>query len=109
MQVLYDIFLKTKNYNDIIQIVRNFICETDTTEKDISKINEKYKKLGEYLKSKDKYDVEEYISFEEAENAIGEKLDYKFFRYTNFLHDYGYYIIKVDFKNKRLYLDICFL
>jgi len=107
--ILYAIFLYTKNYNEIEQIVRDFILKTDTCEQNMDRIQEKYKKLGEYLKSKDKYDVEEFITFEEAEKVIEDTLDYQFFRFTNFFHDYGYYITKVDFENKRLYLDICYL
>lgn len=107
--VLYAIFLKTRNYNEIMHIVRDFILNTDTSYKNMDKIDEKYKKLGQYLKSKDKYDVEEFITFEEAEKAIEDTLDYQFFRFTNFFHDYGYYITKVDFQNKLLYLDICYL
>lgn len=107
--ILYAIFKKTKNINEIMQIVHNFILETDTGRKNMDKIDEKYKKLGKYLKSKDKYDVQEYITFEEVEKAIEDTLDYQFFKYTSLFHDYGYYITKVDFNKKIMWLDICYL
>ena len=107
--VMYAIYLINGNCDDLEDIVRDFILLTDTSYQNIPLIHEKYKKFADYLRNKDKYDVDETISFKEVENILGEKLDYQMFYYANFFRDYGYLIKRVDFENEIIYLDISYL
>ena len=106
--IVYAIYLIENNLNKLKNIIRYFIEITDCCEQNIPKIRDLYQTLATHLKSINKYDVCEYISFEEVEKIINKKLDYQFFFYTNFFIDFGYKITNVDFKNKLIYLDISY-
>lgn len=107
--LLYAIYLCTNSYDVICEIVRNFISLTDNSGKNYDKIRKKYQKLANYLRNKNKYDVQEKISFRKVERIIKEKIDYQFFYYPSILCDYGYRITKVDFKKRQIYLDISYM
>ena len=106
--IVYAIYLIENNLNKLKNIIRYFIEITDCCEQNIPKIRDLYQTFATHLKNINKYDVCEYISFEEVEKIINKKLDYQFFFYTNFFIDFGYKITNVDFKNKLIYLDISY-
>lgn len=60
----------------------------------------KYVKLWNYLKSKnqDSYD----LSFEEIKNILGFDIDHSFLKYKKELLSYGYEVVKISMKNKKI-------
>ena len=107
--ILFLIFRTTNNYQDVLQIVRDFIWKTDTSYKNLEEINEKYQKISEFLQKNQEFLEKKTISFEQVEQVTNKKVDYQMFIFYNLLEDYGVArITKIDiekslFEIKRIY------
>ena len=60
----------------------------------------KYVKLWNYLKSKNQDGYE--LSFEEIKNILGFDIDHSFLKYKKELLSYGYEVVKISMKNKKI-------
>lgn len=60
----------------------------------------KYVKLWNYLKSKNQDSYE--LSFEEIKNILGFDIDHSFLKYKKELLSYGYEVVKISMKNKKI-------
>lgn len=60
----------------------------------------KYVKLWNYLKSKNQDSYE--LSFEEIKNILGFDIDHSFLKYNKELLSYGYEVVKISMKNKKI-------
>lgn len=60
----------------------------------------KYVKLWIYLKSKNQDSYE--LSFEEIKNILGFDIDHSFLKYKKELLSYGYEVVKISMKNKKI-------
>lgn len=60
----------------------------------------KYNKLWLYIKDNNK---EEYVlTFDEIKDIIGFKIDHSFLNYKKELIDYGYEVVKIYLKDKKV-------
>ena len=103
--IIWAIYEKTKSEEDIKQIVRMMLEDTENEEKNIREI---YKKIAEYIKnlSKQTGDTEiTKIDYKEMEKQTGIKIDYKILMCTNTLRDFGYIITHVDLNEGVFYLE----
>jgi len=103
--VIWAIYEDTQSVNDIRQIVRMLI---DDTEGQAENIREIYKKIGEYINDlSKKFGGQEIanINYEHFEKTTGIKMDYEVLRHTDMLRDFGYIITYVDLEDKIFYLE----
>lgn len=107
--ILFVIYKTTNNYQDVLQIVRDFVWKTDTSYKNLEDISEKYQKISEFLQKNQDFLEKKTISFEQVEQITNKKVDYQMFIFYNLLEDYGVArITKIDlekglFEIKRVY------
>ena len=101
--LLYTIYDITKDINNVLQIVRMFVDLVDT--ESIDKYKLAYKSLGDYLK--DNYNSESnFLTFTDIYKLIGFEPNCRFWEYCYLLENYGFYIYKIDFDNKKAYFKI---
>lgn len=60
----------------------------------------KYEKLWNYLKDNDKEEYE--LSYDEIKKILEFEIDHSFLKYKKELIDYGYYVIKIYLKDKKI-------
>ena len=107
--ILVVIYKTTNNYQDVLQIVRDFVWKTDTSYKNLEEISEKYQKISEFLQKNQDFLEKKTISFEQVEQTTKKKVDYQMFIFYNLLEDFGVArITKIDvgkrlFEIKRVY------
>lgn len=102
---IYGISVIFNNYNDIKQIIRNLLIETDQIFTNFSPLHDKYKKLADYYRNNN---FQNYLTFEEIEKAIEDKFDYRMLLYYQIFEDYGYRFSSFDFDKKIAYIKVCY-
>lgn len=104
--MFFAIFELTNNFNNIREIIRNFIFITKPFSNENNAENE-YKNLSNYI-TKKQLNSGDYLTFEEIEKVINKKINSNFLYFTYMLEKYGYYIQKFDFENKLVYIGIVY-
>lgn len=63
----------------------------------------KYEKLWNYIKYNDKDSYS--LSFDEIKGILGFDIDHSFLTYKKELPEYGYEVVKISMKNKRVMIQ----